>query len=398
MAAAVQVEIPAKSASWPASLPVELQALLSLINDSAPGFNGSFSRKDWDRVVLLAELHGVIPLLRRNLSHGNAAIPSAAHQRICELDAFNTQRAVRLTRELSRVFSSFQQQSVPVLPYKGPALSQFLYGDSAMRQSGDLDLLVRTCDVRRAAQVLNDLGYRSRMPVPEPHHRAYVASGYEQTFNSDAGENILELKWRILPRFYAVDFVIDDFFTRAVKLPFYDCDLPTLCPEDLLLVLCVHAAKHVWAKLCWLCDIGQLLKICDLHWDTVHRQAQALGIMRILQSNLLLAHKLLGVALPHAAQEWFVEPALEKHLEGLLPQILNAAECNTENFSYFHLMASLREHPNDRARFWWRLASTPSHGEWSAITLPDSFSFLYRGVRAYRVARRALAELASQKI
>ena len=72
----------------------------------------------------------------------------------------------------------------------------------------------------------------------------------------------------------------------------------TLCDQDLMLVLCVHAAKHAWKQISWLCDIVQLARSRQLDWAALQAKAEGLGIMRIVAVTFLLAHKLLGAAVP----------------------------------------------------------------------------------------------------
>jgi hypothetical protein len=209
----------------------------------------------------------------------------------------------------------------------------------------------------------------------------------------------------------------------------------TLRPEDLLLVLCVHAAKHVWVQLSWLCDIAQLAKSQQLDWNAIQDEARRLGIERIVSLNLFLAHKLLGSPLPPTIQKrslkfakyfdtqpnchserseesavaWNCrnadslrqkralgtmqfpieeDPLTTVLADEILRVIESSTHYDTESIPYFRLMMRLRERWQDRARFLWRLAFTPSVGEWSAVRLPKHLHPLYRLVRLSRLAKR----------
>ncbi len=163
----------------------------------------------------------------------------------------------------------------------------------------------------------------------------------------------------------------------------------TLRAEDLLLVLCVHAAKHVWIQLSWLCDIAQLVKSSQLDWDAIHDEARRLGIERIVTLNLFLAHELLGSAMPPAIQKRLGEdPSTIVLADEILRVIERSVHYDTESIPYFRLMMRLRERWQDRARFLWRLAVTPGPSEWLAVRLPESFQLLYRLMRLCRLAKR----------
>jgi len=125
-----------------------------------------------------------------------------------------------------------------------------------------------------------ELGYTTHVPIPEDAGEDYLESGYEYTFDSPAGKNLLELQWALQPRFYSVDFDMDGLFKRAVNVTVAGRRVKTPSAEDLLLVLSVHAAKHVWGRLIWLCDITRILKRENLDWDWVQSQAQELGIQK----------------------------------------------------------------------------------------------------------------------
>ena len=75
-----------------------------------------------------------------------------------------------------------------------------------------------------------------------------------------------------MPRFYSIDTDIDALFDRATVVSLGGRSLRTICAEDLMLVLCVHAAKHGWAQLSWLCDIAKLTPSLD--WVVVQEQGR----------------------------------------------------------------------------------------------------------------------------
>src|SRR5262249_39654082 len=156
------------------------------------------------------------------------------------------------------------------------------------RQFSDLDILVHADDVLRAKAALLELGYDSGITLVANHEHDFIRKGHEYPFYGAQGANLLELQWQILPRFYSVNFDIRDLFERADETTLNGCRVRTLGAEDLLLVLCVHAAKHVWVQLSWLCDIAQITKSRDFDWTTVQGEARRLGIEHIVHLNLLL--------------------------------------------------------------------------------------------------------------
>lgn len=346
---------------------------------------------DWERLIQLAEHHGVVPHVFWRLSAAADMMPSSALEGLRQRHEANARQTLWLTWELLRILQHLDSRGLAALPYKGPVLADILYGNIALRQFSDLDVLIRATDLPKIKAAFLELGYEPGIELTQREECAYLVSGYEYTFDGSHGRNLLEMQWQILPRFYSVDFNVDGFFSRTVLVSVGGYSLRTLCPEDLILVLSVHAAKHVWVQLSWLCDIAELAR-SPLDWGAVQRHARHLGIERIVAVTFMLAHQLLGTPMPPPAHGRLqTDPAIAVLVNRILPLIAEGVEYNTESIPYFRLMMNLRERWWDRARFLWRLAFTPSVGEWSSVRFPRQLFPLYRIVRAVRLAKRLVS-------
>jgi hypothetical protein len=343
----------------------------------------------WDLLLRLADQHGVTSLLYQSLEPLTGLVPAAISASLRQGYERNIHKSLFLTRELIRILDCVGQLGIEVIPYKGIVLSELYYGDIALRQCGDMDLFVRQHDVVRIRTAVRDLGYTPRLLIPADAEREYIASGYECTFDSPAGKNLLELQWAPQPRFYAVNFDMQALFERSRNVTVAGRVMKTPSPEDLLLILSMHAAKHVWGRLIWLRDIAQILKRENLNWDWIQSQARTLGIKRILHITLVLANALLGAAIPPT-----LEPAVgedksaQMFAEQVAVSIASGVTYEEEKLSYFRLMMRLRERRTDRLRFLARLTFTPGPGEWEAVHLPKPLFPLYRIVRLARLASR----------
>jgi hypothetical protein len=343
---------------------------------------------DWERLIELSEHHGVTPQVYRRLLAASVVPPDSMAALRLRYEA-NARQTLGLTRELLRILNHLESLGIPALPHKGPVLAEVLYGNVAMRQFSDLDVFIHGADLARVKAALLQLGYEPGFRLTERQERAYLASGYECTFDGPNGRNLVEMQWQVLPLFYSMDFEVGGFFDRAVPVSVGGSALRTLCPEDMLLSLCAHAAKHAWIQLSWLCDIVELARSQQIDWDAFQQQAKQLGIARIVGVSFLLAHKLLDAPLPPSVQGWIRS---DRDVETLTAKILlimaQGTEYSTESISYFRLMMQLRERRWDGVRFFWRLVLTPGVGEWSAIRLPGPLFPLYRVVRLFRLLGR----------
>jgi hypothetical protein len=98
--------------------------------------------------------------------------------------------------------------------------------------------------------------------------------------------------------------------------------VPTLAPEDLLLYLCVHGAKHHWQRLAWIGDVAALLRTYELEWGRLLDQADQTGGRRMLGLGMWLAQTLLGAVCPvDVQQRLYADPAIPGLAEEVLTRL-----------------------------------------------------------------------------
>jgi hypothetical protein len=338
---------------------------------------------DWQRILESAEHHRLIPAMHAALT-GMNGVPSTVRVRAHK----HAWRVLHFTVELMKIARCFEQRGIEFLAHKGPVLGQLLYGNPAMRQFGDLDVMVRPRDFALAKDALIQLGYDpGRLRLSPRQEKSFLRSGYECSFGLNSERNLVELQWQIVPRFCSISFDVDALFSRSIQLNLDGVFLRTMGHEDLLLVLCVHAAKHEWAQLGMLRDIAALANF-DLDWSWIIAEARRLGILKILQVSLVALSELFDTSLPTQ-----LPPPTEgtaNLASALIARLQHNYEPHTESVRYFRAQLRSREQWLDRARFVWRLATTPSVQDWQAVQIPDRYFALYRGVKIARLMKRFL--------
>jgi hypothetical protein len=350
--------------------------------------NWKESAPDWSEFFRIAEHHGVLALAARNLSAHARGLPREIEQGLRSGYEENIRRNLRFAGELARIAEHFEKKELRAVPYKGSSLAESVYGDLALRSFSDLDFLIAPADFEAAKQALAELGYRpSAEPSPEAE-RIGLRIGYERAFGGAAGPNLVELQWGVLPFFYAVDLRMDDLLMRSGRTALEGREVPTLAPEDLLLVLCLHAAKHLWMRLIWVCDIAETLRQ-PTDFTQVLARARALGIARILGVSFWLVKNVLGSPIPKCAEELLAADAQVQVLgEEFAARLARGATYDFESSEYFRLILRLRERRRDRWRYLWRLALTPGAGDIATVRLPELLFPLYRVVRLARLVRK----------
>ena len=360
--------------------------------------NWNRSALDWSEVLRLAEHHGVLPLAARNLIEHARGLPAEVERTLRSAYEANLRRSLWFTVELARIMQHFGRRQLRAVPYKGAVLAQSLYRNLGLRSFSDLDFLISSADFERAKQALAEIGYRPAADLSPAVERLWLRTGYERAFDSAAGKNLVELQWALLPHFYGVDLHsddlgVEDLMARAGRTVVGGCEVPCLAPEDSLLVLCLHAAKHLWTRLIWLSDIAETLRSQSqaqpIDYSLAFGRARALGIVRILGVSFWLVKNVLRAKLPQAAEEMIAaDPRVPALGAEFAARLVRGASYDFESTEYFRLILKLRERRGDRWRYLWRLVWTPGVGDIAAVQLPEALFPLYRIVRIGRLMRK----------
>jgi len=357
--------------------------------------NWNRSALDWSEVLRLAEHHGVLPLAARNLIEHARGLPAEVERTLRSAYDANLRSSLWFTAELARIMQHFERRQLRAVPYKGAVLAQSLYRDLGLRSFSDLDFLISSADFERAKQALAEVGYRPSADLTPAVERLWLRAGYERAFSSAAGKNLVELQWALLAHFYGVDLGVEDLMARAGRTVVGGCEVPCLAPEDSLLVLCLHAAKHLWTRLIWLSDIAETLRTQSqaqtIDYSLAFAQARALGIVRILGVSFWLVKNVLRAKLPQAAEDMIAaDPRVPALGAEFAARLVRGASYDFESTEYFRRILKLRERRGDRWRYLWRLVWTPGVGDVAAVQLPEALFPLYRIVRIGRLMRRLI--------
>lgn len=346
---------------------------------------------DWGRFPGLCEWHNVAPLACRTLSDvRDAAVPPATMNRLRNLHRKQTARSLFLAAELSRILRAFEASGIPAYPFKGPALSLLLYGDPALRQSKDLDILVPREKLHRAMKVLEAQGYRAQNALEGARLSAHRRTEYESAFSRCDGKLQVELQWAVVPGYFGFDHGKVGIWSRLERRAWAGMDYPVLPPEETLVMLCVHGSKHLWCKLGWVCDVAgllasptppDLLRALDL--------AGRCGASRLLMLGLLLAERLAGARLPQEIADRIEADLMVSVLARRVRDVIakTPVDPDVDPARYLFYLKS-KDCRRDQLLFTGRLMTTLAAGEWNPSALPDLFTPVYYLFRPFHMAGR----------
>jgi hypothetical protein len=243
---------------------------------------------DWADLIRMALAHGVMPLVYRTLnSISPDAVPTPTLEELRDHFYANAGRNLFLGKELLKLLQLFEAEGIPAIPYKGPVLAASVYGNLALRDFGDLDILVRERDYERAQRLLVDHSFR----LTTEHE-------WEKEFVDKSGRMAVDLHWRIAPPEFPSPLSFDYLSKRLQPTTLIDTTVASLSPQDTLLMLSIQLTKDRFLKLAKICDVAELLRAHrDLNWTQVLEEAKRLGAQRKILFALCLASNLLGTAL-----------------------------------------------------------------------------------------------------
>lgn len=343
---------------------------------------------DWPYLIQMALRHGVVPLLYRNLkSIQPEAIPGDVLDQLRKYFLVNVGRNLFLNEELIRLLNLFASHGIQAIPYKGPVLAASIYGDIALRQFSDLDILVQKQDVFRCQDIMVSGGYQSNFQVTDVNEKHYLQSRNELSFKRIDGRVVVELQWEIVPPYFNFSIPAEYLWNNVQDSAGGDFRFQKLSPEIELIIICVHGAKDLWARLLWVCDVAEFIRVNkELNWDWVIRLSRTLGGLRMLSLGLLLAKKVLDISLPDKVIESIEsDPAAMRLAREVKQQIFDGSNgsCGILQNSLFYL--KVRECVQDRIQYCARLAMTITPGDWSLVPLPKSLFPLYHLMRPVRL-------------
>jgi hypothetical protein len=270
---------------------------------------------DWSVIQQEARRHRVLPLLFHALEEVlGDRLPSSLQDQIRE-----HRRGVRIQntfviQELGRVHRRFEDAGLPLLAMKGPVLAETAYGDIALRQSVDADVVVPRDRFPEVDRLLRELGYeyaekRKSMSGWQEVLSRYLDGQWEFTRGNSF---TLDVHTRLMPPGYSFPSDIYPFWerSRAVRLN-GDVGVHGFSPEDQVLILVHHGIKNQWRALRHVVDIAAVVRQEMLDWDLLRSRAETLNVARALKLGLHMAHDLLDASLPSRMEEWSLTESIE---------------------------------------------------------------------------------------
>jgi hypothetical protein len=146
---------------------------------------------------------------------------------------------LKIERVLLQLADRFDRDEIEFVALKGPALAHTVYPDPSCRPFGDLDVLVRTRDWRRALAILADMEFGRRLPEPRP--------GFDERFGKAATHDredgiVVDLHRTLVVGPFGLWIEPEELFDHTAPFTLAGRELRRLDDTAQLTNVCVHAA------------------------------------------------------------------------------------------------------------------------------------------------------------
>jgi putative nucleotidyltransferase-like protein len=219
-------------------------------------------------------------------------------------------------KELDRVAGILADQGIQLVALKNGGIARGIYPCPGCCPMGDLDVLVEKQHFRRAHKILLDAGYEFefRSPLEEAELEAAEKGGGAEYWKILTGGEKLwfELQWRpVAGRWIRSDQEpdADELMSRSVSIS--GTDVRILSPEDNLLQVALHTAKHTYVRAPGFrlhLDVIRIVKGQIIDWDIFVKRVLQLQVKTPVFFSLLIPKILFKISIPDEVIERLKPP------------------------------------------------------------------------------------------
>lgn len=294
-----------------------------------------------------------------------------------------------MTRELLRILDALKDAGIRAVPLKGPVLAEQLYGDVALRQFSDLDILVAQEDLEKAIEITSKMEYKCEEELKGKRKMAFLNSMHHyHLFNKKLGL-FVELHWRSSPNHYGLQLDVSSILSRAVETTIFGKKILNISSEDEIVFLCLHGAKHAWQQVSWICDVARSISSGKVDWLCAMEIAHESKNERLLILGSSLANEIFGITIPQEIASLVLKNyslhkfnrnsisnlALEEKDQSVFSRVVG------EQVVYLDIL----DGPIEKTSFIVKLILKPVNEDFVSIRLPEALYPLYYLVRPARL-------------
>jgi hypothetical protein len=279
--------------------------------------NNSFVQQfDWQYLLKLTYLHGLSGILYNKISffRDQVIIPSFFLDALKNNYLCTAYQNMLLIKEYNNINQLFHNNHIKNIPLKGIYYLKELYDDPGVRPLSDIDILVHRHDLKKAEQVLKNIGYIKKKRLIENNknmfHEIYHRKQKSVIFT-------IELHWDIDFPDSPFKVQIEELWARAERIQNGLCFFYAFSLEDDIIFNCVHILRHLGIlPLKNFCDLSNILSKYSerIDWDAIIERSEHYNVSRPVYIVLLLMQTLFHASVPFEKIDKLRKPGFHEHM------------------------------------------------------------------------------------
>lgn len=198
---------------------------------------------NWDHFIFLANGHGVIAICSHNLAGTGCDnyVPGKYVELMRAAYLKSMTRNIFLKNLLVEIADLAGRENINIIPLKGNALEEMIYGNKGLRQISDIDILVEPDKANHLRNILLANGYRS-LPLISPLHQSMLPFLKAHLPSMEKNGAVVEIHTRLTEQ--NSNSLAEEFFENAT-IPYEN--LPNLYwpdPQKHFIYLIKHLVRH----------------------------------------------------------------------------------------------------------------------------------------------------------
>ncbi|CAH0997698.1 hypothetical protein EMA8858_03832 [Emticicia aquatica] len=221
---------------------------------------------NWARINHLLARHQIRPIVyeaARQSNFKNNFIEQMGH-----FSKVQSIKNLMDSHELTHILENFQQHNIEVLPYKGLVFLEKMYQNRPLRESGDIDIVVKPSDATKALKLLIEAGYT--LEIDSANNENIINDIVERgqwrevslsKMTKSGWKTSIDFHWGINETFQQYKFHLEDLFEDSKIDSFQKKQL--LIPSQNTIfkqMLNHHGGRNCWLRLKDFCDFIVFMK------------------------------------------------------------------------------------------------------------------------------------------
>jgi hypothetical protein len=289
-----------------------------------------------------------------------------------------------LAWKLVQFVDFLSSKGIEIIVLKGPVFALQAFGDLAMRQYSDLDVLIHAEDFSTVYELLCQSGYSPIFELGSKQKKFKVLSDNHFSFSLQG--DVFEVHWKIAPQENVYPTTPEQMWQGLHPILVLDREISALSPETTILFACLHGAKHGWRQLKWIVDLAYLgQSMQNINWHILLEYAKNRGFYRQVCLGLLLTKNLVGASFPPKINELIhAEQSAQRLAAQVKGRLFDTANASS-HFEDYRFYLQTRERWRDRMYYLLNMTFFPKQDDWLHFTLPEPFYPLYYLFRPLRL-------------